>query len=311
MSGRLRQSSSNEKGGIAVLLAVAAMVLFGMAALVVDAGLLYLDRARLTTAVDAAGLAGAQELPLHPGRAVETALNYGSLNQITDLQAEVLPGGKTLEVRAKLERPLLFGRFLGQNWGEVSARAVAMVAPLGSAIGVAPFGVEEHQLKDGVRYVLKQPAGTYESPLGSGNYGALSIGGSGASRYEENLRDGYKGVLRVGDRLATETGNMSGPTKRALDIRIDSCPDGLNCSVESFSRNCKHLLVVPIFKKINGSIKQIKEVEIVGFAPFHVDKVEGNGNESTVYGYFVPNLGVGSPDPTLGDYGFRGVILVQ
>jgi Flp pilus assembly protein TadG len=63
--GRRSGSSDrrNDEGATAVTVAVLIVVLIGLAALVVDLGSLYTERAKLSTAADAAALAAAQKLP--------------------------------------------------------------------------------------------------------------------------------------------------------------------------------------------------------------------------------------------------------
>jgi Flp pilus assembly protein TadG len=61
-----REGSShhrNDEGATAVIVAILIVVLIGLAAVVVDLGSLYTERARLSIAADAAALAAAQKLP--------------------------------------------------------------------------------------------------------------------------------------------------------------------------------------------------------------------------------------------------------
>lgn len=69
----------NDKGAIAIIAAVVLIVMLGMAAFVVDVGNLYAEKAKLQTAMDAASLAGAQDLP-DTSKATTTANQYIQLN---------------------------------------------------------------------------------------------------------------------------------------------------------------------------------------------------------------------------------------
>jgi Flp pilus assembly protein TadG len=62
------------------LTAIALVVLVGAAALALDAGQLYLNRARIVNALDSSVLAGVQYLPDHPDLALETASEYAARN---------------------------------------------------------------------------------------------------------------------------------------------------------------------------------------------------------------------------------------
>lgn len=301
-----------EKGAVLILVALAMTVLFVFLGLVVDAGLGYLTRARLTATVDAAALAGAQELPADPSGAAAVAKEYAASNGLPAEQVavEVSPDQKSITVEGQRRISFFLGQFLGQSEAVVRARALAQVASPQGVWGAAPLAVEDHQLEFGARYVLKNGAGEYESHLGPGNFGALSLGGTGASKYEENLKYGYQEMLKVGDQVDTETGNMSNPTKRAIDYRLDRCPDP-SCSPAGFSRDCQHILIVPLYQTVETEGQQIKKVLVSGFAAFYVEKVEGQGNDSYIYGYFVRTLAKGMGELSGVDTGLYVVRLVQ
>jgi hypothetical protein len=52
----------------------------------------------------------------------------------------------------------------------------------------------------------------------------VALGGNGASVYRENIRDGYQGVVCIGDILPTEPGNMVGPTSQGVNDLIAKDP---------------------------------------------------------------------------------------
>ncbi len=45
-----------------------------------------------------------------------------------------------------------------------------------------------------------------------GNFGAIALGGNGASVYRSNIANGYQGLVSIGDILTTEPGVNNGPT---------------------------------------------------------------------------------------------------
>jgi Flp pilus assembly protein TadG len=77
-----------ERGQILPIVAVALVALLGIAAFSIDVGYAYFAKRQLQSAVDAAALAGAQDLP-SPTLSVSTAADYGSANNPTNLPAFV------------------------------------------------------------------------------------------------------------------------------------------------------------------------------------------------------------------------------
>ena len=68
-----------DDGAVALIAAVAAIVIFASAALVVDLGVLYIAQVEMQASADAAALAGAQELPA-AGTATTVARDYAPAN---------------------------------------------------------------------------------------------------------------------------------------------------------------------------------------------------------------------------------------
>jgi len=293
---------ADERGSAIVLVALCMTVFLGMVSLVTDTGLVYAAKARLVNAVDAAVLAGAQELPGRPDEAVAVAENYAEVNGFDLLTAEVINENKSLKVSAQKEVNLLFAKVFGFNSGLVSHEAVAQVGPIAAANGVVPLGIQEQELNFGVQYTLKVGAG--EST--EGWFGALALGGPGASTYEDNLTYGYDATINLGDIFNIENGNMSNPTKRAIDFRINGCKHTPYCTVDSFSRDCPRLIKVPIIKLLSG-----KKVEVVGFGVMLLDDVTGLGNECYVKGKFVQTILPGEISGEDKNFGVWGVKLVQ
>ena len=145
-----------------------------------------------------------------------------------------------------------------------------------------------------------------DGELSPGWFGALALGGPGASRYEDNLTFGYSGSLKIGDIIDIQTGNISGPTKRAIDYRIAEDKHTPYCTVDNFKRDCSRLIKVPVIEPVAS-----KKVKIIGFAMFLIDDATGHGNESYVKGKFVKTITSGEIDPGAQDFGLFGVRLIQ
>jgi Flp pilus assembly protein TadG len=75
----IRNKFTGERGQIAVIAAISLIVLIAMMGFVVDVGALYSEKAKLQNAMDAASLAGAQDLP-DTSKATTTANQYIQLN---------------------------------------------------------------------------------------------------------------------------------------------------------------------------------------------------------------------------------------
>ena len=73
----------NERGGTMVMVAISVAVLFGFAALVIDLGFVYVERARLQAAADSAATAAAYELP-DAAQVQVTADSYVDANDYGD-----------------------------------------------------------------------------------------------------------------------------------------------------------------------------------------------------------------------------------
>jgi hypothetical protein len=296
-----------EKGAVLVLVAAALVVLLGFGALTIDVGSLFLNRERLVNAADAAALAGVQFLPADPVSAADTALYYAYQNGVEpgEVTVDISGDGKTITVSAVRQVGFFLAPVLGFTSTEVSAEAKARVGGVEAVWGAAPLGIPEQTLEFGELYTLKVGGGCGEM----GNFGALALGGRGASNYEDNLRNGYQGWLEIGDVVETEPGNMSGPTKRAIEDRI-SGHEG--CTFDDHCQNCPRLIYVPVYRDLGEKPGGRHDVEIVGFAAFFLDGViPGQGNKSEVKGYFVEKLTSAARGMSENDWGLRTAKLIE
>ena len=303
----MKRFLKDEIGSVTILFALGLTVFLGCAALVTDVGLVYLADAKLTNAVDAAVLAGAQELPGRPEVARSQAIAYAVANGINPdhLAVDISNGNRKIKVTAQRDVRLFFANYFGVNSAQVDHMAAAEV---GFIVGVniaVPLGIQKHDFQFGHTYTLKIGAGDTDfitdSMLSPGWFGALALGSSGASTYEANLTNGYKGALRIGDVIDIENGNMSGPTKKAIEDRIASEP---YATIDNFSRDSKRLITVPVIEAVNK-----QQVRIIGFSVFLLEDYVGSGNNSYVKGTFVQTVISGEVSSTGPDYGLAGVRL--
>lgn len=282
-----------ERGSIVVLVALGLTVLLGFGTLVTDIGLLYVEKAKLQNAVDAAALAGVQELPSNPSRARLIAQDYANQNGTPTISVHFEANNSKITVTAEKKVPTVLARIWGITEGEVSAKASAMMVPPTSLSGAMPFSIEKQDFVYGVTYTLKSGSDKDEDNAGvryPGWFGALRLGGSGASNYEDNIKYGYKGTLSIGDILEIENGNMSGPTEKGINNRLAQDTRIPKNTFDNYDRNAPQIVYVPIVEIIDRDGDSVHQVKIVGFAAFFLEGVAGNGNESIVTGRFIKTL---------------------
>jgi hypothetical protein len=214
-----------------------------------------------------------------------------------NITMSVDPAQHTVTVTVDGSINYTFARVFGQTTGHVHGAAVAKVATVSGYNNVVPLGVVQSDWKLGSPVTLKAApgGGGFLSP---GDFGALSLGGTGAATYENNLRNGYTGWIRVGDLLPTEPGNVAGPTHRAVQARIDLDPYATWATVRKGS---PRIVILPVLESfdINGR----GEVKVVGFGAFFLEQVNNQGNNlGDVSGRFLRYVVVGESTGTVSDF---------
>lgn len=301
------QTLLKEDGSVLVIFTIFLIVLFGFAALVIDYGGLKLEERRLVNVVDAAALAGAWELP-NQNQAENVAKEYAEYNGASDQEITVtFPNHGEIQVEARREKEYFFGRAIGTPVGNARAVATAIRGSVSSAKGIAPFGIPEQILDYGVEYELK--SGDINSP---GNFGALALGGRGARIYRDNIKYGYGGIVRIGDTVETQPGNISGPTSQGVNYRINRCTHTPACTFDEHHRECERIIIIPVYEPQVSQGRD--EVVVSGFAAFFLKGVDGQGNQSIVRGNFIEMVPEGyyvEIDPDQDSYGMEKVKLIQ
>jgi len=297
-----------ERGSVVVLVTLALTTLLGFCAIVTDVGLLYAEKTHLQNSVDAAALAGVQELPNNPTDAKNIAIDYATRNGVSDVNVTFEANDAKIIVQATQQVPTYFARIWGITEEQVSVSAGAMMVPPTGLSGAVPLSIQEQNFVKGQKYVLKSGGGfgttdwyldddknnaakkSGEESGTSGWYGALELTGTGANTYEMDLANGYTGTLSVGQILDVKHGNMSGPTADAIHTRFSRDTRVPKNTIDNYDRNAPQILYIPIVKIIAESGNSIQQVQIVGFAAFFLEGVAGNGNDSVVTGWFIRTL---------------------
>ncbi|MHB9106407.1 MAG: Tad domain-containing protein [Armatimonadota bacterium] len=328
-----RAGYRRHKGTVLVLVAILLVVLLGMMALAVDISRLYVARQFLVTSCDASALAGGMELP-DQGKATDKASECAGANTMVTYQVSFPEEGFTeqgatrIRVDGQLNVQYCFANILGFSSRTVGAHAVV---ERGGMIGwvngnVVPWGMpffdqygNPYDYNNGVLYTLKVGSqsdladGTVEKV--GGNFYPLAIerslgdGSSGGSVYNECIKWGFNGQIEVGDTISTEPGNMVGPTKQA----VSSDPDSLFARAaedpwaddtwDNYDYGNPRIVIVPIISPLtNGRT----DVQVLGFAAFYVESVQGQEVKGYFINYTVPEAGGDGPD-----YGLTTFRLVE
>lgn len=304
----IRKFLLDEEGAVSVLLAAAMVALTGFAALVTDAGFMYLTRARMVNAVDSAVLAGAQELAGNPENALNVAVSYAEMNGLSDdeVSFSLDDGNTSITGTASRRVDLFFARILGIENAVLDVYSKARIAPLVAAKGVVPFGVLEADYTLGEEVILKQGGGEGSC----GWFGALRLGGNGGNVYRDNVKYGYSGTIEIGDVIDVEPGNMSGPTSDGVAYRVGRCDHVPECSGDSYVEGCPRICIVPLGVVHEGGGSQ-QRFEVTGFAAFLIGEYVGDGNENKVKGTFIKYIASGTADGKGTDFGLYAVQLCE
>lgn len=291
-----------ERGSVAVIVLVGLVAILGFGAIVVDGGQVYYQRGKLQSAADAAALAGARVLATQGAHAAQQqALAVALLNGLKPSEVVVAVSLANHEVTVNTTREVNFGlaRAINHSTSEVSAAATAGGLALSGVRNVAPLGIVWEQFVYNQQYDLKVGAGGGTS----GWYGALSLGGNGASTYRQNMAQGWTGLLRVGDLVPTEAGNMVNPTRQGLQERLNSCNHTPTCTYLSFAPRCPRLMIVPVIAPPVGG-----QVRVLGFAGFFVDQFVGQGGgDNFIRGRFIEFVAEGEAGPA----GYYGALTIK
>lgn len=262
----------SERGAVMVIAAIMMVALMTSAAIVVDAGQLFLTKKRLQNAADASALAGCFILVNKgdPVLADAESFKYLSANLSGEFQYSTNADldSNTFQIDISQNVKHFFAPVIGIRSSTVSASATAGGSTVISITGVVPLGVVQQQFEFNKPYTLKYGGGYGEN----GNYGALALGGSGGSNYRGNLRFGYKNEVKLGDVVNAETGNMAGPTSQGVNYRISLDPS----SISNLAPNTPRVVIVPIIDRMVGNGSNATAT-VVGFAAFYLESTDGNG----------------------------------
>jgi Flp pilus assembly protein TadG len=258
-----------ESGVVAIFIGLAMVALVGMLAYAIDTGSLYQERRTMQTAADAASLAGAQELPDNPGRAVQAALDYAAMQGIEIISSDIIikktySQNDTITVTVSdPDKKTFFAGIFGINSVNVGATATAMVGSPSEFKGLVPWYLVDGDWVPGANYDL------YKNKTGSVSFNGESTGGS---LYRDNISYGYQGTLKIGDPIACLSGFKTGPTGQGTETRVGPNPlDSFSSLTEPLidggyrlKKPDTQLVVCPVVTQATASAGH---GPIIGFAP--------------------------------------------
>jgi hypothetical protein len=355
MLEKLRRTAQNEQGGqVLVLVAALLAVIGGMAALAIDFSSYAADHRELQNDADAMALAASLDLP-SSSAAIAAAESWAAKNNIEGYEiedVEIIPQGTgepnpRVRVTLRREHEFTFARLIGISSADVVTSAAAIKTSAAGGDGVVPFSVTAAAMNSvnvGDEVVLK-----YDSDnIQNGNTSPIRIDGSGNGNC--NSSDRYCDGVKFGSESAvcaqgadptycdgpsvvdTQTGNLIGGTRRAIQYRLDNTdahcdefdevftdddgsgpPDQNDDGIYRLANDCNpfteggydslRVLIVPIIGDLcNGSC----EVTIEDFGLFFLEGFANGsrctGNDCEIIGRFVrvnQNIGLlaGTFDP--------------
>ena len=301
-------------------------ILLGVAALAVDLGGYAGHRRSLQNAADSIALAASRDLP-DATAAQTTAQVYTTKAGLSwsDVTFTVIPqsaSNPNPKVSVDIARPhgFTFMRALGVGSATVRAHAAAIKTSPGGGPRLTPWAVTQTTVQNttpGSTVTLKYDA---TNPT-TGNFGAIQIDGPGASVYGATVDNGSS-TTACAQNVTTctstspvcssgscpsQTGNMVGPTRAAVDYLIANTDSRCDTFDEVFSgpvngkytlnNQCNpwlassyrslRVIILPIITSLcNGNCS----LTVVGFALFWLDGYPNGqctGNSCLIQGRFV------------------------
>jgi Flp pilus assembly protein TadG len=280
----------SERGQAFVLTAVAMVMLLGMAALVLDVGNWFRDKRRLQGTVDAAALAGAQQLPDDVSGAQAQALSYANRNGGDVAGANIVITSQympndTITVDGSRNDPGIFSKVVGIPGANITAHARALVGPPAQALHVAPMVVYcGHSLiqncNNNHRPQFNVPTTLNYDKMGApGAFGMLELDGGtgtvGTSTEAAWISQGFDKYLGLGKYNSDPGAKFSsGNIQSALDGRLNT------------------VLLFPVFTTLDSSGSNAV-YDIIGWIGFYLTGYTVNGNNATLTGYFTTYIADG------------------
>jgi hypothetical protein len=248
-----RRLNDEHPGQALIMVSLMIFVLIGFAALATDTGMIWMNRRALQNSVDAAALAGVQELPEDAGLAIGVGCDYatdknavpsmtgklGTCSSLADVEIlQTYYPNDTIRVTAYKTINPIFGVAVGFGSVEIGASATAVVGSIFQLCGVPLFQTQDLLEAGGVwgesGVILNKPTIMKTSDSASGNFLALQVdGSSSASDWRDALGNPEhclgEDAPVYGDTATTNPGNMDGPFDKGMKDRKAAWEAQGNC----------------------------------------------------------------------------------
>ena len=223
--------SRDERGAVAIIVAICAVMIFGFAAYAIDSGQLWTARRHLVTAADGAALASAKDYAMGKPGCSTAAPDYVTSNYSTATldSCAAAPGATSglVTVDAGGTVDYTFARIFGATSKTLHAITTAKWGLPSGAINLRPFGLcidANPQLTQWLNYPTGPTgdSGTIRITYGKaqptacgasvpGNWGVQDFDGGANSNNDTRTwtHDGYPGVVSIGDNVPGDTGAFS------------------------------------------------------------------------------------------------------
>jgi hypothetical protein len=238
---------------------------------VIDGGMYFFERRDMQGTADAAALAAVRELPGSTSQASSVANDYvsdknsaahGLVRSVAFSDAN-----RTVQVTVHKSGTGSFSSILGISSPDISASATARVQMMGPRRGMLPMAFMRDSFTVGTNYDIK-----FDSNA-TGNRGAIApdmgtdcSSANGADDFGDLIRGSkYGGVdacaTPIAETLDTETGNMTGQTKKSFEDRLvdntDSYEDVFKVDAASGFQTIEkpdspRIGIVPVIENIDG-----------------------------------------------------------
>jgi hypothetical protein len=308
---RLRTNS----GQATVLTVLFLTVIVAMLAAVLDVGAWFRADRKLQGTVDAAALAGAQELPDNTGLAIANAISYANKNgggvagaNVT-ISTTYIPND-TIKVTGTKSAPGVFSGVFGVDSVDVHGGAKARVGTLGAAKYVAPIVVNWKHPKlactpppctgQATELEYEHLKNGQTPSNGAGSFGFLNLiandsNGVGTSTLGEWIENGYQEEMPIGT-YNTSTGN----------------PFSASAVKDSLTHHIGDEILFPVYKTLTGTGSNVK-YEIIGWVGFHLTGMDLTGTNEKLFGWFTRVIwqGLPSTNPNQQGFGAYAVELIE
>lgn len=239
--------------------------------------------------------------------------------------------GEAIRAEAVVNVPMTFGRILNLTSTNVYAQAIAIVGvqtetptPVTVTASALPWAVANSTIWNsdanpptpliqmGTQVALKiYSSGDPEGFIGSGNFLAVAFEGDhGGSDYRNRIANTTPITFHLDEEidLATEPGNMVGPTAQGLQTRLGSdiypYPSGNSTAYDNWLNSynpatgeradTKRVGIIPIIQDPGGNLNGRKSLTLVGFAGVFVEGLEtvteGNNTYDRLVARFVGGI---------------------